>query len=233
MYILLLFPTFFETQRRLKKIIKLNLYVDIPGNYLDTFKALENTIHYESIINSFNTNLNFSFATYYFLLLDEEIPEEDYKELETIIVQETKGIKRIITYIYKDNSNLLKIGPRQFEKMIAELLFAKGFKVELTKQTGDNGYDIIALQMVGNNFPLKFLVECKRFTKNKFVRANKLVILNPKTFGMRAPLSILLHNTKLKHSSIGVKYSSLNIFLYSGRKLSKVCEDAKLISQPL
>ena len=48
------------------------------------------------------------------------------------------------------------------EEVIAELLYGKGFEVEITKQTRDNGYDIIAVNSI-NGFRNKYLVECKRY----------------------------------------------------------------------
>lgn len=95
----------------------------------------------------------------------DDIYEE--KEIEPLIIlDQSSQLKRIITNIYHDNTFIYKLEPRKFEEVIAELLFKKGFEVELTKQTRDNGYDIIALQNV-SGFPIKFLVECKRHNPNR------------------------------------------------------------------
>lgn len=166
---------FLETQHSLKKIIESNPLKDIKpltdfssiDKYLKTFTTIENINKHFTVAETISSRLKYSYTNYDFLKFVDDTPEEESKEIETVIVEQTKSIKRIITDIYKDNSNLLKVEPRQFEEMIAEILFSKGFKVELTKQTRDNGFDIIALQMLENNFPLKFLVECKRFTKDK------------------------------------------------------------------
>lgn len=95
---------------------------------------------------------------------DLEISNDDIEEIKEIQIDESSKIKRIITDIYKDNSALLKISPREFEEMIAEILRSQGFETELTKQTRDNGYDILAIKPVDGHAPLKYLVECKRFT---------------------------------------------------------------------
>jgi len=84
-----------------------------------------------------------------------------------IILDDTCRLKRIIADIYKDNRMLLAIGHREFEEVIGELLRFQGFEVELTKQTRDNGYDIIALKKLDGFAPLKFLVECKKYTTDK------------------------------------------------------------------
>ncbi|MFT3908055.1 MAG: restriction endonuclease [Ferruginibacter sp.] len=99
--------------------------------------------------------------------LSDLINLEEEEEDEVILIDETKRIKRIITDIYNDNSIALSIQPREFEEVVAELLNSQGFKVELTKQTRDNGYDIIAIKYLDSHNPIKFLVECKRFSKQK------------------------------------------------------------------
>ena len=113
-------------------------------------------------------------------------PKSIKEEAETLVVEikERKRVKRIITDIYKDNKNLFQISPREFEEVVAELLFAQGFKVELTKQTRDHGYDILAVKDLKSQVPLKFLIECKRYTTQKvgveIVRSFKEVILTEK-----------------------------------------------------
>lgn len=97
--------------------------------------------------------------------------ENLYQEQEIgkpIVVDESQKTKRIILDIYRNNQSLLTIEPRQFEEIVAELLHSQGYEVELTKQTRDNGYDIIAIKHIGyGQIPLKFLVECKRFANRK------------------------------------------------------------------
>lgn len=90
----------------------------------------------------------------------------DFPKFEESIITESHRLKKIITNIYAENEIIYSVDPRKFEEIIAELLYHKGFKVELTKQTRDNGYDILALQDL-NGFPLKFLVECKRYAKKR------------------------------------------------------------------
>lgn len=98
-----------------------------------------------------------------------------------IIIDEASNVSRIIKSVYADHLELYTLDPNDFEKMIAELLAHQGFKVELTKKTRDNGYDILALCHINKYFPVKFLVECKRYgPKNpvgvQIVRAFKEVI---------------------------------------------------------
>jgi len=89
----------------------------------------------------------------------------------TQIIHEAKSIADTIVDIYRDNKFLLKIPPRKFEEVIAELLMQKGYVVDLTKQTRDGGYDILALSY-DNGMPLKYLVECKRYARNRPIGIN-------------------------------------------------------------
>lgn len=90
-------------------------------------------------------------------------------------------IPKIITDIYNDHSIFNKVESRQFEEIMAELLRSQGYKVELTKQTKDGGYDILALASLKGNIPVKVLVECKRY-KNKvgvgIIRSFKEVVMS-------------------------------------------------------
>ena len=89
---------------------------------------------------------------------------EQTEEQHAIIIDESKRVQRIITDIYHNNSKMYTLEPREFEEMIAELLRNEGFEVQLTKQTRDNGFDILALRKLNrHSIPLKFLVECKRY----------------------------------------------------------------------
>lgn len=72
--------------------------------------------------------------------------------------------KKIIEDIYKDQRVLDSLGSRLFEEVVAKLLCAKGFEVELTQQTRDGGYDIIAINRFGG-ISSKMLVECKRWKR--------------------------------------------------------------------
>lgn len=69
---------------------------------------------------------------------------------------------QLLALIQKDPALVFNITPRQFEEIIAELFDAKGFSIELTKQTRDGGRDIIAIHETMNT-RLKLLIECKRW----------------------------------------------------------------------
>ncbi len=115
--------------------------------------------HFSESISHFN----FDFDSIY---QDELEFEQKNEDKDSIVISETKQIQLLIADIYRENKILYKIESREFEHIIAELLLHKGFKVELTKQTRDGGFDIIALQHMAGS-PLKFLVECKRYGENR------------------------------------------------------------------
>ncbi len=75
---------------------------------------------------------------------------------------------------------IFEISPRKFEEIIADIFFKKGFEVELTKRTRDEGRDIVAIY---NHMDIstKYLIECKRYA-----RANKVSIdIVQRLFGVK------------------------------------------------
>lgn len=90
-------------------------------------------------------------------------PEEaEYDEKDTILIY--NDTKEIITKIYNDNEILYTIDPYKFEEVIGELLYSKGFEVNISQKTRDGGFDILAITKQGG-IPFKMLVECKRHKK--------------------------------------------------------------------
>jgi HJR/Mrr/RecB family endonuclease len=92
----------------------------------------------------------------------EEFTKDKIEKVE--IIKLADHTKSLLKKIY-DKHNLIDIvDPRDFERIIAELLHDKGYEVQLTKQTRDGGYDILALKKI-DGFPFKILAECKRHRK--------------------------------------------------------------------
>jgi len=69
----------------------------------------------------------------------------------------------LLRMIVRKPDLLFQISPRQFEEIIAEVFFKKGYDVQLTKATRDGGRDIVAIadQM---GIRSKYLIECKRYS---------------------------------------------------------------------
>lgn len=116
---------------------------------------------------------------------EDEITAKENPKVRDVIIKETESLQQIIFDIYLNNQKLYELSPRNFEKIIAELLSEKGFEVELTKQTRDNGYDILALKHIKDFSPVKYLVECKKYSPERkigveIIRSFKDVILTEK-----------------------------------------------------
>jgi restriction endonuclease Mrr len=111
------------------------------------------------------------------LIITEFNFEDEVKnnsKLHFQVINESSLIERLIADIYNNNRNLYNLKPRQFEELVAELLRNNGFEVQLTKQTRDNGYDIIAIQNMNKLNPIKFLVECKLYGEDKPIGINTI-----------------------------------------------------------
>jgi HJR/Mrr/RecB family endonuclease len=156
----------FDSFTEFKPVIDINklIYNEEPSRYL----------HYENIIDVLlsgsyerTTEIigkNPIIDTVYDILPYESLPAEN----QIILFDESSRVKRIITDIYNDNDQIFTIQPHEFEDMVAELLRAQNFETEITKRTRDGGYDIIAVQSIGD-FPIRFLIECKRYAKKRKV----------------------------------------------------------------
>jgi HJR/Mrr/RecB family endonuclease len=85
-----------------------------------------------------------------------------------ILLNEVPKAQQLICSVYNDHQRLYQLHPRDFEEMIAELMRKQGWEVKLTKQTRDQGVDIVALQYLGDS-PYKAVIECKRHALNRKV----------------------------------------------------------------
>jgi restriction system protein len=82
------------------------------------------------------------------------------------IIPVTLNFGRVLAETSRNPEELLRLGPRQFEELVAEIWKRFGYLVELTSRTRDGGRDIIAVKQLEAN--IRFLIECKRYaTRNK------------------------------------------------------------------
>ena len=65
-------------------------------------------------------------------------------------------------------SLIYTISPVAFEDLMTEVFFGLGYAVEKTSRTRDGGIDIIAIKSM-DDIPLRFLIECKRYAKERKV----------------------------------------------------------------
>lgn len=72
-------------------------------------------------------------------------------------------------------TDLESLSPRDFERLIAELLSTSGWQcVQLTQATRDRGYDILALSTNQSGTVQSWLIECKRFSRHRHVGVDVL-----------------------------------------------------------
>lgn len=76
--------------------------------------------------------------------------------------------ENLVELLKKQPNHLRNISPRDFEKLLAELLKDMGWEVELTKQTKDGGADILAY-LNTNIGRLLCLVEAKHYREDRKV----------------------------------------------------------------
>jgi len=152
-----------ETTRYLKKgnfdiipkyVDRLNSIVDY--DYLN-IKLEEYNIDIEELLKLLETIINNIDFDISFDSFEKSIPKNIIELNEEIIYQ-----------ISRNPELMYSIEPRLFEELISKILQKFRIKTELTKQTRDGGYDIIAID--DKNFSKnKYLIECKRYSPDNKV----------------------------------------------------------------
>lgn len=80
------------------------------------------------------------------------------------------SLRGAILEFWRDKwDRLLQLSPRGFERLVAEILRANGWRVELTPQTRDGGYDLLAICPGPNGSNETVLIECKRYKYSRNV----------------------------------------------------------------
>lgn len=176
------------------------------------WKAYESVFKTIEIINANPLKeiiFKFEFRNYDFAKLIESFEEEEKSNdvantipVKKIIVDDSAQIRHILFDIYFNNEKLYKISPREFEKVVAELLYHNGFEVELTKQTKDNGFDILALKHIGNLSPIKYLVECKRYAPNRKIGVEIIRSFKEVLFTEQANKGIIVTTSYFSHEAL-------------------------------
>jgi len=125
----------------------------LPSNYQTDIQKISPEI---SLISKMLKSTIPDLSAYQYNL--EDFQEESDVEEKIELIDNTK---LLLKNIYSQNKLLDIVDPREFEKIVAELLYFKGYEVHLTKRTRDGGYDVLALTKIGG-IPFKILAECKR-----------------------------------------------------------------------
>jgi RNA polymerase sigma factor (sigma-70 family) len=105
-------------------------------------------------------------------VLSDKSPWALYHDAEpsesvAIIVQNITA--DLIAHVKKNPEELYSLKPRQFEELIAEILASYGWHVELTRATRDGGYDIFAISKDPSGLQASWLIECKKYKKERKV----------------------------------------------------------------
>ena len=95
-------------------------------------------------------------------LLGSSVPEEESR----IVQLSNESWNRLIENLLQQPHDLYNLSPRNFEKLVAELLSRQGYEIQLTPKTRDGGRDVIA-RMESAFGPHLYLVECKRYSRDR------------------------------------------------------------------
>jgi len=77
--------------------------------------------------------------------------------------------KELLDYFRRNPQKIKSMPHRKFEELVAAIFENNGFDVELTPQTWDGGFDVLAIRkdsITGNDV---HLIECKRYQANRKV----------------------------------------------------------------
>ncbi|HEU0302250.1 MAG TPA: restriction endonuclease [Longimicrobium sp.] len=88
-----------------------------------------------------------------------------------IITDLTSTNEKILRMVRNDPQTMYNLTPRQFEKLVAELLHEQGYEIALTPASNDGGFDMYAAKKDGLGEFL-YLVECKRYAPIRAVGVN-------------------------------------------------------------
>lgn len=119
--------------------------------------------------------------------LEQPIPIPDINRAEEtcqLVEMITPPWAELCKYLSSQPSLLHQIEPRTFELLVAEMFHSYGWEVEVTAQSRDGGFDIIAMR---RQFPnnIRVLVEAKRWSPNRPVGVSIVRSL----YGLRASQS--------------------------------------------
>lgn len=153
---------FVDVKNHLGSISAASLFA---SNHLEKMSAITNLLQqpYTSILSE-----SFPFSRYmqsYLIPDDSDVAFEDkIEEHSGVIVRVgSNNIQAIINDFYQNEDLLKTISPRKFEEVIAELFRFHRYKVLLTQQTRDGGFDMSMEKVLDDGTPFRALVECKRY----------------------------------------------------------------------
>jgi ActR/RegA family two-component response regulator len=140
------------------------------------------------------------------LYSDQEPPQILVDVLRSINVE-------LIQYLKKHPADLYLIQPYVFEELVAELLASYGWKVDLTKQTRDGGYDIFAIRKDISGVESSWLIECKRYRSERKVGVDVARALYGVKTDLRVGMSMLATTSFFSRDVYDYKSSRYDLVL--------------------
>ena len=98
----------------------------------------------------------------------------DVAALKRLNLNDTElGLSEIGTHLKRRFGDVCELSPRRFEELVGDVYSNLGYKVQLTPQTRDGGYDLLLLDK--NNE--KIIVEAKRYRSTNKVEVGVVDVL--------------------------------------------------------
>lgn len=135
-------------------------------NFLELVKIINNQVR---IIQKPASIEELREAIGWLITKDKDTSDEKHnpaQETSHLVELLTPPWEEVCKYLSQHPDYLHKINPRKFEMLIAEIFKSYEWEVELTAQTRDGGYDIVAVKQILPT-QLRVLVEAKRWSPNK------------------------------------------------------------------
>jgi len=76
---------------------------------------------------------------------------------------------KLVEFLKRNPEELYKLSWRAFEELIAEFLSSFGWEVKLTQPSKDHGYDIFGVYRDVSGIPHAWIIECKKWAKDRLV----------------------------------------------------------------
>jgi len=137
-----------------------------PIDRYEGFKPIRRYEEFESISRYSNKDLLsiYEFEDFVPIYKYEKSAESEAISKSDILIVDTE----LVNYFKNHPKEMYKLSPRQFEELVAGILFDLGYSVELTAQSADGGVDIFATQksIIGESL---LIVDCKRYAPDNRV----------------------------------------------------------------
>jgi HJR/Mrr/RecB family endonuclease len=139
-------------------------------------------------------NVNLIFQT-------NEVPREMLEVCDSISSE-------LITFLKHHPNEMYSLRPRQFEKLIAEILTHYGWIVQLTPATRDGGYDIFAICKDISGVSNSWIIECKKYEKERKVGVDIVRALYGAAGGLQCANAAIMLATTATFTKNAMKYAS-------------------------